>query len=279
MSARRARPPTRDRRRGGGGGGARRRHSRSRLRRQACSSPSSSMRRRRLPSAGHTLTTYTWNFGDGLVTDLACSATHAFAAAGTFTVTLTVTDDIGQKGTLATPVIVTPAGAGTPDGRLLNLSDRSNQRSVGDLQREPVVAGRRRSRRIDWDFGDGVVVNGQPGFVITPHVFHRNWEYLQHPADRSRQYRPSRDEGSMPLTVKSRRRSRRQVHGTPSPTDDRRAGHLRRQLHQRAVARPDHRPLRVGLRRRVGRSCRRPAPTHDQTAGPVYRDRDLHNPA
>jgi PKD repeat protein len=59
---------------------------------------------------GHTIASYSWNFGDGGTAALV-TTTHAFAAAGTYVVTLTVTDDIGQKGTITQNVNVS-AGPG-----------------------------------------------------------------------------------------------------------------------------------------------------------------------
>jgi PKD repeat protein len=47
-------------------------------------------------SAGRSIVGYRWNWSDG-ATKLGSSVTHDFAAAGTYVVTLTVTDDIGQE--------------------------------------------------------------------------------------------------------------------------------------------------------------------------------------
>ncbi len=56
-------------------------------------------------ASGHTLTSYAWNFGDG-TTASGVTAQHVFTAAGTYTVTLTVTDDVGQtKSTTATVTV------------------------------------------------------------------------------------------------------------------------------------------------------------------------------
>lgn len=48
-------------------------------------------------SPGHTITNFVWNFGDGAA-KAGASVTHDFGARGTYTVTLTITDEIGQSG-------------------------------------------------------------------------------------------------------------------------------------------------------------------------------------
>ena len=48
-------------------------------------------------SPGHTITTYRWNWSDGTI-KTGSSVMHDFSPAGTYTVTLTITDDIGQSG-------------------------------------------------------------------------------------------------------------------------------------------------------------------------------------
>jgi PKD repeat protein len=47
---------------------------------------------------GHTIARYDWNFGDG-ATGSGINVIHTFHFPGVFTVTLTVTDDVGQRGT------------------------------------------------------------------------------------------------------------------------------------------------------------------------------------
>jgi serine protease len=56
------------------------------------------------------ITSHAWSFGDG-ATASGATASHTFAAGGTYTVTLTVTDTGGQTGALSSPVTVSVGGA------------------------------------------------------------------------------------------------------------------------------------------------------------------------
>ncbi len=57
------------------------------------------------------ITRYDWDFGDGS-SDSGAVVSHSFAAAGDYTVVLTVTDDIGDSGTAAQSITVAQASAG-----------------------------------------------------------------------------------------------------------------------------------------------------------------------
>ncbi|SDO31354.1 PKD repeat-containing protein [Nakamurella panacisegetis] len=50
------------------------------------------------------ISTYSWNWGDNTPADSGVSATHVYSAAGTYQVTLTVTDDRGGSASRSTPV-------------------------------------------------------------------------------------------------------------------------------------------------------------------------------
>ena len=60
-----------------------------------------------------TVTAYAWDFGDG-ATGAGATASHSYAVAGTYPVTLTVTDDGGLTGSLTQSVSVTAAAAPGP---------------------------------------------------------------------------------------------------------------------------------------------------------------------
>ena len=66
------------------------------------------------PAPGHTIVSYSWNWGDGdpISTRSTPVEAHDFGAAGTYIVVLTVTDEAGQQGTTTQSITVT-SGAPT----------------------------------------------------------------------------------------------------------------------------------------------------------------------
>lgn len=61
------------------------------------------------PAPGRRIVSYDWDFGSGR-TGSGVTTSKAYDAAGSYTVTLTVTDDAGQLGTKSTPVAVSLVG-------------------------------------------------------------------------------------------------------------------------------------------------------------------------
>ncbi|MDN3497539.1 PKD domain-containing protein, partial [Planococcus sp. APC 4015] len=105
--------------------------------------------------ADGTVATYSWAFGDGAVASGATSS-HTYAAAGTYTVVLTVTDDRGGSSTTQQDVTVTIPANQVPTAaftaQVTNLGAAFNAGSSIDSDGSIVSYG--------WDFGDGTTGTG-----------------------------------------------------------------------------------------------------------------------
>jgi len=118
------------------------------------------------------ITTYEWDFGDG-GSGSGKSASHTYAAAGTFTVVLRVTDDNGAQATAQKTITVTaPSGGGTTGGTGPTASftatplTGASPLTVTFNASASAYAGHAITY-YSWDFGDGVTGTG----ITTSHTY------------------------------------------------------------------------------------------------------------
>ncbi|GAA5227763.1 LamG domain-containing protein [Paeniglutamicibacter antarcticus] len=113
---------------------------------------------------------YSWDFGDGSSQDTSTEGTtHLYAEAGTFTVTLTVTDDRGSSSQVSNQITVqttneapTAAMSTSQTGLLLEVDGTESTDADGQIA------------SYEWDFGDGTpTVSGD----TATHVFARDGEF------------------------------------------------------------------------------------------------------
>ncbi len=102
-----------------------------------------------------TIAAYAWDFGDGSQSTEE-SPSHAYARAGSYNVTLTVTDDKGATNSASTTATVTDGGTGnvppTADANgpyTVALGSAINFSSAGSSDSDGTIAG------YAWNFGDG----------------------------------------------------------------------------------------------------------------------------
>ena len=101
---------------------------------------------------GHSITRYDWNFGSGGASAQGQIVTKSYDAPGTYTVTLTVTDDIGLTKSVSktVPVASVPGGL-FADFRFSPTSPAAGQSIDFDGSNSTAPSG---IARYDWNFGD-----------------------------------------------------------------------------------------------------------------------------
>lgn len=135
------------------------------------------------PGSGHTIASYTWNFGDGspLSTRSAPLESHTFAAAGTYIVGLTATDEAGQKGTTTQSVVVTAPAGGVAGAPTANFTSSPTSPVVGEAvvfdSSSSTVASGRTITNYAWNFGDDTpIINGNNRIIS--HTYARPGNFI-----------------------------------------------------------------------------------------------------
>jgi PKD repeat protein len=125
---------------------------------------------------GRTLVQYSWIFGDG-TTGSGFLASHAFAAAGTYNVTLSVLDDGGLKTTLSQSVSVSggAGSGGAPTAKFtFSPSAPGINQDVFFNASSSTAAGGHSLTSYAWDFGDGSTATG----VTVTHPYTRTGTFV-----------------------------------------------------------------------------------------------------
>jgi PKD repeat protein len=111
---------------------------------------------------GSTAGSFAWSFGDGAVSALA-NPTHAYAAVGSYSVGLSVTDNKGRTGTANATVTV---AAATPPTARFSFGPPSPQAGVTSVLFDG-TASTGSNLTYSWNFGDGIIMSSGGVRTIT----------------------------------------------------------------------------------------------------------------
>lgn len=109
------------------------------------------------PGTGFTISSWSWDFGDGSPADTTQNPTHSYTHDGTYVVTLTVIDSNAQTATysVALDVVATvPVAAPASDGTVANFTMATNRRQVAFTDTS-VPGSTFTITGWSWNFGDG----------------------------------------------------------------------------------------------------------------------------
>jgi PKD repeat protein len=125
-------------------------------------------------SAGHQVTQFDWNFGDGDPSQPTSGSlvTHSFASAGAYSVVLTVVDDLGRRKVF--PPKVVNVSTGNPTATFISaVADAANHIMQFDASASTAVSPAS-IVSYQWNFGDptsGTNTAGPSGSPLAAHTF------------------------------------------------------------------------------------------------------------
>lgn len=105
------------------------------------------------------ITSYSWSWGDGTSNSSGRNVTHAFLSGGSFTVTLTVTNDRGFSASTSQTVSVSTADPFVGDWIISPLNPVVNQSIIFNADQVQTSAGHQVTT-FNWNFGDGTTGSG-----------------------------------------------------------------------------------------------------------------------
>ena len=111
------------------------------------------------PAPGHTIVSYSWNWGDGdpISTRSTPIEAHDFGAAGTYVVVLTVTDEAGQQGTTTQSITVT---SGAPIATFTTIVTNAATHTITADGSGSTASGSATIVTYTFTWGDGTTTTG-----------------------------------------------------------------------------------------------------------------------
>lgn len=127
------------------------------------------------PGAGRQLASFQWNFGDG-TTGTGRTPTKQFVAAGSYVVSLVVTDDQGRSGTTSQTIQV-----GSPPPTAVFTASPNNVQAPRTINFNATASRAGTGRTIAsyrWEFGDGAGAGPGPALSTTSHLYSSPGTYV-----------------------------------------------------------------------------------------------------